>query len=242
MKNFNQVEDKMLNELAVEYANGNVEAGERFMELVQPKLKNLAKKKHSELSKEDLTQEFLMESVKACYEYADRYSNDMNIMALIWKKCRQRHIDLGRGDGAEKRSKTMTIGDDVVNRVKSLNAPVGPEGTTDLGERLAITQKSVEESLTDSLNKTVVERVVSEFVGSTKGRNGSIVALVYKSLKQDWTEDELKSEISKVLFNEKGVKPTDATIRKAKSRAMESIRKAILDGKIESVNALEWEF
>jgi DNA-directed RNA polymerase specialized sigma24 family protein len=248
MKNFNQVEDQMLNEMAVEFVAGNEVAGMKFVETVEPKLRNFARKQYSELEKEDLTQEFMVEAIKACYEYADRYADSgKNIMGLVYTKCRQRLIDLGRGDGAEKRSRKMRVGTDEYgeaiyeNREMSLQSKVGEDGESTMIDKVAFDQKSVEDQVVDSLNETTLEKVVKDFVASTKGRNGQIVPLVYKANKDDWSTEQLNDSIAKVLKAEKGTEPNNEAIRQAKSRAVKALRNAIIDGKIAVAMQLEWE-
>jgi DNA-directed RNA polymerase specialized sigma24 family protein len=243
MKNFNKIEDTMLNEMAMEFVAGDETAGAKFVEVVEPKLRNFARKQYSELEKEDLTQEFMVEAIKACYEYADRYADSgKNIMGLVYTKCRQRLIDLGRNDGAEKRSRKIVVGDETINREISLQTPIGEDGESTMSDKIASDQRSVEEMVVDNLNKKTLETVVKDFVGSTKGRNKEIVPLVYKANKNDWSSDKLNSEIAKVLKAENGKEPNNDSIRKAKSRAVKALRDAILDGKVTVANQLEWEF
>jgi DNA-directed RNA polymerase specialized sigma24 family protein len=242
MKNFNKMEDQMLNEMAMEFVAGDELAGAKFVEVVEPKLRNFARKQYSELEKEDLTQEFMVEAIKACYEYADRYADTgKNIMGLIFTKCRQRLIDLGRGDGAEKRSRKMTIGEETVSREISLQAKIGEDGESTMADKVASDQRSVEEMVIDSMNKTTLEKVVKDFSSSTKGRNGQIVPLVYKANKNDWSNEKLNDEIAKVLKAEKGTEPNSEAIRQAKSRAVKALRTAIIDGKVAVAMQLEWE-
>ncbi|UKL30023.1 RNA polymerase sigma factor [Bacillus phage PK2] len=243
MKTFNQVEDQMLNEMAIEFVNGNEIAGEKFVEIVEPKLRNYARKQYSELEKEDLTQEFMVEAIKACYEYAERYQDTgKNILGLIYTKCKQRLIDLGRNDGAEKRSRKMTVGDDVINREVSLQTPIGEDGDATMADKVAYDQKSVEDMVVDRLNEKTLKVVVKDFVGSTKGRNKEIVPLIYKANKNDWSTEKLNTAIAKVLKAETGKEPNNEAIRQAKSRAVKALRNAILDGKVTVSNQLEWEF
>lgn len=249
MKKFNVVEDNMLNEMAMEFVGGDSDAGERFFEIVKPKLESYANRQYSHLDKEDLAGEFMVEAMKACFEYAERYSETgKNIMGLIYTKCKQRLIDLGRQDDAEKRSSKMVIGYDengdeiVENREVSLNAPIGEDGESEFGDRVAFDQLTIEEHAERNKNKTIMEKVVSEFVYSTKGRNALILPLIFQSEQQDWSNELLTSRIGEVLLSETGKEPTNASIRKAKSRALESFKKAILDGKLPSAMELEWDF
>jgi DNA-directed RNA polymerase specialized sigma24 family protein len=237
-------EDQMLNQLAVAFASGDQEAGAKFFEIVEPKLVNLARKKYSELPKEDLAQEFMEQAIIACYQYAERYADTgKNIMGLVYAKCKQRLIDLGRGDGAEKRSRKMKVGDDeFVNREVSLQSKVGEDGESTMSDKVASDQKSVEDQVIDSMNETTLEMVVKDFVSSTKGRNGQIVKLVYKANKFDWDTDQLNAKIAKVLEADTGKPANNDAIRQAKSRAVKALRNAILDGKVIVANQLEWEF
>jgi hypothetical protein len=243
VKTFNQVEDQMLNDLAIAYANGDADAGNKFMEIVTPKLDNLARKKYSELEKEDLASEFYLVAVECCFKYAERYADTgKNVMGLIYTACKQRLIDLGRGDGAEKRSRKMKVGEDeFVNREVSLQAKIGEDGDSTMADKVASDQKSVEDQVIDSLNETTLEKVVKDFVSSTKGRNGLIVKLVYKANKNDWSSDQLNTAIAKVLKAETGKTASNDQIRQAKSRAVKALRKAIENGKIMVASQLEWE-
>jgi DNA-directed RNA polymerase specialized sigma24 family protein len=248
-KTFNVIEDQKLNALAVAYVNGDQEAGAEFVAIVEPKLKNFARKQYSELELEDLCQEFMVVAIEKCFDFVEKYNNGKNnIMGLIYTACRRHLIDLGRGDQAEMRNSRMVVGHDedgepiYENREVSLQTKVGDEGDSTMSDKVASDQKSVEDLVVDSLNETTLEKVVKDYTSHTKGRNGQIVPLVYKANKEGWENADLEDAIGKVLFAEKGVEPKPANIRKAKQRAIESLRDAILDGKVTASQQLEWEF
>lgn len=240
MKTFNlsaeqKTVEQELNVLAVAYANGDEFAGERFMVVVEPLLTAYARKKYSPIDKEDLAQEFMIEAIKACFDYAERYqSTGKNVLGLIYSKCQQRLIDLGRGTSSKKRSLYK-------DREVSLQALVGEDGDMSMADRVGAEQKSVEAMVMDKFNETNLALVVEQFSSSTKGRNSQIVPLVYKATKDDWDSELLNSEISKVLEAETGTAPTSESIRQAKSRATKALRKAIENGNISLANSLEYD-
>jgi hypothetical protein len=244
MKTFNKVEDKTLNELAVAFVGGDVDAGDKFMRIVEPKLRNYARKQYTGLELEDLTQEFLLVSVKMCYKFVEKYNDGKNnILGLIYTKCRQRLIDLGRGDQAEMRSSKMVVGYDedgeaiYENREVSLQTQIGDDGDSTMADRVASDQLSVEDSVFASMDKAIMEKVVSDYAYVTKGRNGQIMPLIYKANIEDWSNEELDQEVANVLLSETGTEPKSDAIRQAKSRAIKSLRKSIESGKV----VVDWE-
>jgi DNA-directed RNA polymerase specialized sigma24 family protein len=242
-KTFNKVEDQMINELAVAYAGGNVEAGEKFAKVVEPLVKSYARGKYAgDMSKEDLVGEFLLVAVELTFTYAERYVGKSNFMPLLYTACENKLKDFGRGASTQKRARTIQVGDETYNREISLQAKVGEDGDSTMADLVADSQKSVEDQVIESFNEKTTEKVVKDFVRTTKGRNSQIVPLVYKANKQDWDNDKLNLEIAKVLKAEKGTEPSNDQIRQAKSRAMKALKNAILDGKVMFCNQLEWDF
>lgn len=240
MKTFNKVEDQKLNGLAIAFANGDQDAGNDFMEIVMPKLKGFAGKKYSELEKEDLLSEFYVEAVEACYEYADRYQETgQNVMGLIFTKCKQKHIDLGRKDGAEKRSKKIVVGEETIAREVSFQAPLGDQDNT-LLDKIANEDKSLETQVFDKLNESSVESIVKQFSANTKGRNGKIIPVILQAYKEGWENSELDASIENILMEE-GASHTPASVRQAKTRALKKIRTDLIEGKVASLD-VEWDF
>lgn len=243
MKTFNKNEDNMINELAVAFANGDIEAGDKFALVIEPKMTSYSRKKFAgDMSKEDLAGEFLLVAVELAYIYAERYIGKGNFMAFLYKACDNKLIDLGRNSKAEKRSRTFQVGDETHNREISLQTKIGEDGDSTMADKVAFDQKSVEDQVIDKLNENTVELVVKDFVSSTKGRNSKIVPLVYRANKEDWTAEELNEAIAEVLEDEKGIVPNNEAIRQAKSRAMKALRTSLIEGDIRVCNQLEWEF
>lgn len=240
MKTFNQVEDQMINEVVVAMVSGDSEAGDKFAEVVGKKMKRKAMKSFAgKTSKEDLEQDFMLKALEVAYKYNPESGN---FMPILYKSIDHMLYDMNDYAHAQKRAKTFTVGDETFSREVSFQAQVGEDGETTMADKIADTQKSVEDQVIDRLNEKTVDSIVKEFVASTKGRNGKIVGLVYKANKNDWENEELNQAIAKVLFDEKGVEPKPEAIRKAKSRAMKSMQEAILDGKVMLCNQLEWDF
>jgi DNA-directed RNA polymerase specialized sigma24 family protein len=236
MKKFNVNLDKELNVLAIAYAEGNQEAGEKFIEIVEPLMKKYASKQFSPMEKADLAQEFLLVAIEKAYDFAERYNDGKNnVLGLIYKACKNKLIDINKSFGAEKRSLYK-------DREVSLQSLVGEDGDMSMTDRVGADQKSIEELVVENLNEITLKKVVKDFVASTKGRNSEIVPLIYKANKNDWTTELLNSAIAKVLKAETGAEPNNDAIRQAKSRAMKALRKSIEEGKISVASQLEFDF
>jgi DNA-directed RNA polymerase specialized sigma24 family protein len=235
MRNFNKNQDQELNVLAVAYANGDQEAGAKFVEKVQPLMERYAKKQYSMIDKEDLSQEFMIVAIEKAVDFAERYNDGTNnVLGLIYTACKRKLIDINKAHGAEKRSLYK-------DREISLQAMVGEEGDMSMSDKVGSDHKSVEDQVIDSINENVMSQVVKQFVGSTKGRNSKIVPLIYKSTVLSWTPELLNCEIAKLLEDETGKLPNNEAIRQAKSRALKALRKSIEEGKISVAGQLEWE-
>jgi DNA-directed RNA polymerase specialized sigma24 family protein len=234
MRTFNVNLDQDMNVLAVAFANGDQEAGAKFVEKIEPLMTKYAKKQYSPMEKEDLAQEFMLVAIQKAYDFAKRYNDGKNnVLGLIYTACKRRLIDINKALGAEKRSLYK-------DREVSLQALVGEDGDMSMSEKVASEQKSVEDLVVEKLNEKALSGVVKDFVASTKGRNSKIVPLIYKANKDDWSEDQLKKAIAKVLEAETGTKPNNEAIRQAKSRAIKSLRKSIESGNISFANQLEF--
>lgn len=241
-KTFNVAEDKFVNEVALGFARGNEEAGEQFGEIMKKKAETFVRNKFTgDLTKEDAVQELLMLSVELAFKYAERYEGE-NFLQIFYTSARNKMIDITKGAKAQKRARVIEVGDEMFNREVSLQVPTGDDGQFTFESFVAADQKSVEDQVLNGLNKTGVEQVVSEFVASTKGRNGKIIALVYAAHVDEWANDELNDEIAYVLEAEKGTAPNKEAVRQAKSRAIKALRNAMIDGKLTSANQVEWDF
>lgn len=75
MRNFNVNLDQEMNVLAVAFANGDQEAGNKFVEKIQPLMKKYALKMFSPMEKEDLAQEFVIVAIEKAYDFAERYND-----------------------------------------------------------------------------------------------------------------------------------------------------------------------
>lgn len=234
-------EDLVINGLVARIQVGEVEAGEQFAEIMSKKMTNKVRKAFTgQMSMEDALQEFLLKS----WELTEKWELEThgNFMAFLYKSIQNLKIDEIRKENAIKRKKTFEVNGETVSREMSLQSMVGDNAKNEFGDMIPADQQSVEEMVVDRLNEQYVGKVVNDFIATTKGRNGEIVAVAYKGYKKGWDDIRLNEEIAKVLKAEKGVEPKQEAVRQAKTRAMKKIREAILDGKIEMVNQLEWDF
>lgn len=237
-KNFDQVTDQRLNELAVEYVGGNIEAGDEFFQVIDKKLESFSYRKHTNklgTTREDLFQDFRVIAFEMMEKFVDRYNDGTNnILGLIYTKCDQFVKDLYKSENkTQKRSLYK-------DREVSLQSLVGEDGDMSLSEKVSVDSKSVEDIVSDKLNADALNQIVSSFASQTKGRNGKIVPLIYKANVEDWDSEDLNNEIAIVLEAETGKAPKADAIRQAKSRAMKALKKSIEDGMV-FANQLEWE-
>lgn len=247
MTNFNVKEDQKMNQLAVDYARGDMEAGNDFIELVTPKLRSFAKtqkkKTGTDMELEDIEQDFLMKAIEMTYKFEERYNDGKsNIMPIIYTSCRNKFQDDSDAQNlTQKRARKVEVGGETVNRVVSLSTPIGEDGNSTLMDVVSHEQVSVEDQVVNSRNEEKVSEVVEQFVGNAKGRNATIIPIIYTSTKENWSNDDTWDAISQVLEAEKGIVPSNATIRQAKSRALKAMRKSIEAGQVTLANQLEWE-
>lgn len=226
MKNTRQERDQELNELAIAYAGGNEEAGDQFASIVYPWMATYAKRRYSQMEKDELTQELMIEALKACKYYASRYAEQGgNVMGLVWSMCKQRHIDIGRHTSAQRRAEIVEVGEEKMRRSSSLHTlEGGGEEGIELIERLSNGEKLVEEQAVEKEAKQALLEVVKDFTSRAKGRNKEIVPLIYTATQLDWEEEYLQDRIGDVIESQTGKYPNNATIRKAKSRAIDALK------------------
>ena len=216
-------QDIELNRLAVEYAGGSQEAGDKFFEIVLPILAKYARRTYSQVEKEVLTQELALEAMEACRQYGEKYHTaGGNVMGLVWTMCKRRVIDLGRFDNRQRRAEWFEHAGDKVNRTFSLFAQ--DENNSLLIDRVGNGEKSVEEVVFENQQKEELLDIVKEFTYRAKGRNKLIVPIVYTAVQLGWDEDYLQARIGDAIEDETGSYPSNAVIRKAKSRAINALR------------------
>lgn len=137
----------MINELALQVANGVEGAYEELHEIVEPLLKGHARKGYSVLEKEDLLQEFLVIAYKMTFTFVDKYNNgETSYMALVYTACTNFRLNKNKEQGRVKRSKFKET---------SLNAETNDASSDDKA-------KSLEENVSDMEALSVEDIAVGE--------------------------------------------------------------------------------
>jgi DNA-directed RNA polymerase specialized sigma24 family protein len=237
-KKFDKALDQKLNKLAMRCATGCKDSEDTLFAVINPLLKRYAQGKATHLDKEDLHQEFMMVAIKQVQRYPElvQKNPDYHVLALIYGMCDNKLKDLGRAENAQKRATRIQDGDEIENRVFSLDAPQSTDDALSL--QFPSEDKSVEDQVSDSLNKDTMKDLVKEFVSCTKGRNATIVPLMYAGFQLGWENEELDMHVANVIFDETGKEPDNQVIRQAKSRALKAFRQAVESNKLQSANKL----
>lgn len=223
MKTFTNEMEIKLNGLAVEGQSGNIEAQHEFIEMMFPYLQGYSKKfRNSFIDSEDLANEFVISAYKAMNSY--KAEKKQNVSGLVFTTCKNDFLKLKEKQDAEKRSKYR---DNMVH----LDKEVGDGGIT-LNEVVTSEEKSIQLLVEEQEQKDAVSEMISEFSQVSKGRHAQIIEAVYMGHLQGWDSEEQELAIYNILIAENGKAPTKDAIRKAKSRAMKTIREALESGKV----------
>ena len=223
MKTFTKEMEIKLNGLAIEIQSGNNEAQDEFFSIMFPMIQSYAKKfRNTFIDSEDLANEFSLSALKAISKY--KADSKQNVSGLVFVTCKNDFLKLKEKHDAEKRAKYR-------DNLTYLDKEVG-DGKITLNEVVSGDSKSTELLVEETEQQVAVREMISEFCQVSKGRHGQIIEAVYKGFIVGLENDELEQIISDIIFAETNKVPTKPAIRKAKSRALETIREALESGKV----------